>query len=511
MFGRLSNNIEHGQVGKGSKQNTGLYTPLPVPSKPWEDLSMDFVLGLPRTQRGFDSIFVVVDRFSKMTHFIPCKKASDASYVAALFFKEVVRLHGLPQSIVSNHDVKFMSYFWKTLWAKLGTQLKFSSSFHPQTDGQTEVVNRSLGNLLRCIVRDQLRKWDNVLPQAEFAFNSSTNRTTGYSPFEVAYGLKPKQPVDLIPLPTSVRTSQDGDAFARHIRDIHEKLPSNLHFSPIFKVEYLYIYHGHHNDVSEELDLQLPPTLSPHPEIELSPIRFSLVWGGGREKDHLIRWKVVSRPKELGGLGFGKTSMRNIALLGKWLWRFPRERSGLWHKVIASIYGTHPNGWDANMVVRWSHRCPWKAIAQVFQEFSPYVCLAVGNGERIRFWEDLWWDSRAWSLSSSGLFSMKSFFLALSKVSNPILFLPATFLWSSKVPSKVKALAWLVAHGKEMESRLTTFFFIVPLPLDSGTGLGNSLRGKTLWQIACLTLIWMVWQERNNRIFKDKGRTEEMV
>ncbi|RVW34547.1 Transposon TX1 uncharacterized 149 kDa protein [Vitis vinifera] len=112
------------------------------------------------------------------------------------------------------------------------------------------------------------------------------------------------------------------------------------------------------------------------------------------KKDHLIRWEVVSRPKELGGLGFGKTSMRNIALLGKWLWRFPRERSGLWHKVIASIYGTHPNGWDANTVVRWSHRCPWKAIAQVFQEFSPFVRLVVGNGERIRFWEDLWWGNQ---------------------------------------------------------------------------------------------------------------------
>ena len=89
---------------------------------------------------GFDFIFVVVDRFSKMTYFIPCKKASDASYVVTLFFK-VVHLHGLPQSIVFYHDIKFMSYFWKTLWAKLGTQLKFSSSFHPQADRQTKVVN----------------------------------------------------------------------------------------------------------------------------------------------------------------------------------------------------------------------------------------------------------------------------------------------------------------------------------------------------------------------------------
>ena len=101
-----------------------------------------------------------------------------------------------------------------------------------------------------------------------------------------------------------------------------------------------------------------------------------MVWGGGREERSSY---------QMGGLGFGKTSMRNIALLGKWLWRYPRERSGLWHKVIASIYGTHPNGWDANMVVGWSHRCPWKSIAQVFQVFSPFVRLVVGNGERIHF------------------------------------------------------------------------------------------------------------------------------
>nr|GEU78864.1 hypothetical protein [Tanacetum cinerariifolium] len=178
--------------------------------------------------RTKDSVMVVVDRFSKMAHFIPCSKTMDATNVADLYFKELVRLHGVSKIITSNRDPKFVGHFWRTLWQKVGTKLQFSFAYHPQTDGQTEAVNRSLGNLLRCLVGENIRKRDLVLPQAEFAYNRSCSQTIGKSPFEIVYGCNPSIPLDLVSLPITSNYSNDADVRPKKIKELHKQVKGKI-------------------------------------------------------------------------------------------------------------------------------------------------------------------------------------------------------------------------------------------------------------------------------------------
>jgi hypothetical protein len=200
---------------------------LPVPSSPWLDISMDFVLGLPRT-KGRDSIFVVVDRFSKMAHFIPCHKTNDASIVVELFFREIIRLHGIPKTIVSDRDTKFLSHFWRSLWNKLGTKLLYCTTCHPQTDGQTEVVNRTLSTMLRAVLDKNLRCWEDCLPHVEFSYNYATHSSTKRCPFQIVYGYIPRAPIDLISLNAASTQHVDAAEHVEQMITIHEQTKQNI-------------------------------------------------------------------------------------------------------------------------------------------------------------------------------------------------------------------------------------------------------------------------------------------
>src|ERR1700676_5050035 len=181
-------------ICQANKTNTqrpvGLLHPLPIPNRPWGSIGMDFIGPFPKS-KGYDYLWVVICRLTSMVHLTPVKTTITASKLASLYVKEIVRLHGLPDTIVSDRDSKFTSKFWSEVHCILGTKLLMSTVFHPQMDGASKRANRSVGKILQTVIRPDQSDWVDQLPMTEFAINSSVSSSTGFAPFELNCGYMP--------------------------------------------------------------------------------------------------------------------------------------------------------------------------------------------------------------------------------------------------------------------------------------------------------------------------------
>ena len=185
------------QRNKPSQQSPmGLLRPLPIPERPWQQVSMDLITALPKSKSGNDAIVVFVDKLTKMVHYVATTTSVTAPQLATIFMREVVRLHGVPESILSDRDPRFTAHFWRAFWSQLGTTLTMSTAYHPQTDGQTERANRTLEEMLRARINFQQTDWDEHLATAELAINNAKQASTGFSPFYLNFGQEVQLPLD---------------------------------------------------------------------------------------------------------------------------------------------------------------------------------------------------------------------------------------------------------------------------------------------------------------------------
>jgi hypothetical protein len=198
----------------------GILNPLPVPKRPWRDILMDFMTGLPISD-GHNAIWVVIDRLTKMRHFVPCSTTVDAKELANLFVMNIFHLHGLPDSIISDRGPQFASRFWKYLCNSLHIEPCLSTAFHPETDGQTQRTNSVMEQYLRAYVNYQQDNGAQYLPLAEFTANNHVSETTGLSPYFANYGMHPK--LDLEP-DLRVDNPEEGQAqsLTRLLAEIHD-------------------------------------------------------------------------------------------------------------------------------------------------------------------------------------------------------------------------------------------------------------------------------------------------
>lgn len=183
------------QVKAEHQKPSGLMQPLIIPEWKWDHVTMDFVTNLPQSTKGHNGIWVIVDRLTKSTHFLPVKMNSTINYFAKLYVEWIIRLHGIPMSIVSDRDPRFTSHLWKSLQKQLGTRLDFSTAYHPQSDGQSERIIQVLEDMLRAYVLDFGGKWGEYLPLAEFAYNNSYQSSIQMAPYEALYGRPCRSPI----------------------------------------------------------------------------------------------------------------------------------------------------------------------------------------------------------------------------------------------------------------------------------------------------------------------------
>ena len=183
------------QVKEEHQRLAGKIQLLPIPTWKWEKITVDFVTGLPRTQKQHDAIWVIVDRLTKSAHFLPVNVEDSLEKLAQLYVNEIVRLHGVPVSIVSDRDPRFTSRFWPSLQTALGTHLHFSTAFHPQTDGQSERTIQTLEDMRRACVMEFKGSLDTHLALMEFAYNNSYQASIVMAPYEAHYRQKCRTPV----------------------------------------------------------------------------------------------------------------------------------------------------------------------------------------------------------------------------------------------------------------------------------------------------------------------------
>jgi hypothetical protein len=176
------------QMKASHLKSAGVLQPLSIPMWKWDAISMDFIVGLPLTARNKDSIWVIVDRLSKTAHFIVVHTTYSVQQYAELYMDHIVHLHGIPKTIISNRGTQFVARFWEQLHECLGTKLIRSSSYHPQTDGQTERINQILEDMLRASILHFDKSWDKCLSLAEFSYNNSYQASLKMAPFDALYG-----------------------------------------------------------------------------------------------------------------------------------------------------------------------------------------------------------------------------------------------------------------------------------------------------------------------------------